>query len=267
VSTGDLTDTVWGGTGGQPKNTRVGKTGYGIDEPRTLVELLVAGILAVALGIIISAYTASSSPRTADAALIGGSGVGFLILVVAAALYWSGRLGKEREMTKLVNSIPWGGDEVVLDLGCGRGLAAVMTAKKLEKGYAVGEDTWSKARVSGNDPHSVLANATEESVGGRVCAVKALATQLPFADKSFDVIISGVAIHHLVPRRQRQGLFGEMARILKDGGRVGILDAGNGNEYSALLQEMGMRDVEMHRLRFSSFPPFHLVMARKPYSE
>jgi len=259
--------TVSTGISKQPTSPRLGKTGYGIDDPRILAELLVAGVLAVAVGIIISAYTASSSPREADAALIGGPGVGFLILAVAAALYWSSKLGKTREMTKLINSIPWGGDEVVLDLGCGRGLATVMTAKKLEKGYAVGDDTWSKARVSGNDPLSVLANATRENVGGRVFAVKGQATQLPFADKSFDVIVSGVAIHHLVPRKQREGLFAEMARVLKDGGRVGILDAGNGIEYSALLQDMGMRDVEMHRLRFSSFPPFHMVLARKPYSE
>jgi SAM-dependent methyltransferase len=250
----------------QPKRT-VGKTGYGVDEPRTLAELLIAGVLAVAVGIIISAYTASSNPRTADAALIGGPGVGFLILVVAAALYWSSRLGKTREMTKVVNSIPWGGEEVVLDLGCGRGLATVMTAKKLEAGYAVGVDTWPKARLSGNDPHSVLANAGEEKVGAKVFAVKAQSTQLPLADKSVDAIISGVAIHHLVPRKQRETLFAEMTRVLKDGGRVGILDAGNGNEYSALLQRMGMRDVEMHRLRFSSFPPFHVVYGRKPYSE
>lgn len=267
MSKGDSSATVPGGMSKQPKGPRVGKTGYGIDDPRTLVELLIAGVLAVAVGIIISAYTASSSPREADAALIGGPGVGFLILVVAAALYWSSKLGKLREMTKLVNSLPWGGDEVVLDLGCGRGLATIMTAKKLEKGYSVGEDTWPKSRVSGNDPLSVLANASRENVGERVFAVRAQATQLPFVDKSFDVIVSGVAIHHLVPRRQREGLFAEMTRVLKDGGRVGILDAGNGNEYSALLQDMGMRDVEMHRLRFSSFPPFHMVLARKPYSE
>jgi arsenite methyltransferase len=247
-----------------PKRT-AGRIGYGIDDPRTIVELLIAGILAVAVGIIISAYTAPS--RTADAALIGGSGVGFLILVVTAALYWSSRLGKPREMTKLVNAIPWGGGEAVLDLGCGRGLATVMAARKLEAGYAVGVDMWYKARVSGNDPHSVLANAAEERVGPRVSAVKALSVQLPFADGSFDVILSGVAIHHLVPRRHRHVLFAEMARVLKDGGRVGILDAGNGNEYSALLHELGLRDIQMHRLRFASFPPFHVVLARKPYSE
>jgi len=266
VSKKDSVGTVTGGAADETKRPH-GKTGYGVDDPRTIAELLIAGVLAVAVGIIISAYTASSSPRTADAALIGGPGVGFLVLVVVAALYWSSRLGKPREMTKLVGSIPWGGEEVVLDLGCGRGLATVMAAKKLEGGYAVGVDTWPKARVSGNDPHSVLANATREKVGAKVLAVKAQSTQLPFADQSVDVIVSGVALHHIVPRKQRKPLFAEMTRILKDGGRVGILDAGNGYEYSALLQDLGMRDVEMHRLRFSSFPPFHVVMARKPYSE
>ena len=266
MSKGDSKAGVSGGKGKKPKRSP-GKTGYGVDDPRTLAELLVAGVLAVAVGIIISAYTASTSPRTADAALIGGPGVGFLILVVAAALYWSSRLGKSREMAKVINGIPWGGDEVVLDLGCGRGLATVMAGRKLEKGYAVGIDTWSKARVSGNDPLSVLANAAHEQIGTKVYAVKAVGTQLPLADQSVDVIVSGGAVHSLVPRKHRETLFTEMTRVLKDGGRVGILDAGNGNEYSAILQKLGMRDVEMHRLRFSSFPPFHVVMARKPYSE
>jgi len=266
VSKGESPGAVSRGTVDLPKHT-AGRTGYGIDEPRTIVELLIAGILAVVVGVIISAYTAPSSPRTADAALIGGSGVGFLILVVMAALYWSSRLGKPREMTKLVGSIPWGGEEAVLDLGCGRGLATIMAAKKLEAGYVVGADMWYKARVSGNDPHSVLANAATEKVEARVAAVKASSVQLPFTDGSFDVIISGVAIHQLAPRRHRDVLFAEIARVLKAGGRVGILDLGNGNEYSARLQDLGMRDIEMHRLRFSSFPPFHVVLARKPYSE
>ena len=266
MSKGDSAGTASGGhveSGRHPH----GKTGYGIDDPRTIAELVIAGILAVAVGIITSKYTASSSPRTADAALIGGSGVGFLILVVTAALYWSSRLGKPREMAKLIGSIPWGGEEVVLDLGCGRGLAAVMAAKKLQTGYAAGVDTWSKARLSGNDPLSVLANAAKEGVGTKVSAVKAQSTQLPFGDQSVDVIVSGVAIHHLVPRKQRQSLFAEMTRVLKDGGRVGILDSGNGNEYASLLGEQGMRDVQTHRLRFAGFPPFHVVTARKPYSE
>jgi arsenite methyltransferase len=254
-------------SGGAATSARrpVGKTGYGIDDPRIIAELLIAGVLSVAVGIIISAYTASSNPKTADTALLVGPGVGFLIFVVVAALYWSSRLGKPRELTKMISNLPWGGDEVILDLGCGRGLATVMAAKKLKTGQAVGFDLWSKSRISGNDPQSVLANAAREKVESRTSAVKGSSVHLPFVDGSVGVILSGVAVHNLAPRKQRKDLFIEMNRVLKDGGRIGILDAGNGGEYSTLLKELGMTDVEMHRLRFSSFPPFHVVLARKPY--
>jgi len=243
------------------------KPGYGIDEPRTIIELGAAGILSVVVGLLIAIYTSSSNPRAAEAALLVGPAMGFLILVVAVLLFWSSRLGKVREMTRIVANIPWGGEEVVLDLGCGRGLAAVLAAKKLQGGHAVGVDVWSKARISGNDPRSLLANADLEKVRSKVSAVKGLSAQLPLADRSVDVILSASAVHHLVPRRQREGLFMEMSRVLKEGGRIGILDAGNGNQYSAILNKIGMRDIEMHRLRFSAFPPFHVVLARKPYAE
>jgi len=242
-----------------------GRTGYGVDEPRMIAQLGVAGALCAAVGVLISVYTISSSPKAADTAIIVGPGVGFLIFVVAAALYWSSRLGKGREMSKIVNDIPWGGEEVVLDLGCGRGLAMVMAAKRLTTGYALGIDTWSSARLSGNDPRSIGANAEHEGVESRVSAARGFSAQLPLADRSVDVILSGVALHHLVPRKQRKALFAEMARVLKDGGRVGILDAGNGPEYSTLLNRTGLRDVELHRIRFAGFPPFHIVLARKPY--
>jgi len=250
-----------------PKARHSRKAGYGVDDPRTIAELAIAGVLAVVVGFLISYYTASSNSRLAGTALLVGPSVGFLILAVTAALYWSSRLGKPREMGKLVNSIPWGGEEVVLDLGCGRGLASILAAKKLETGFTVGVDVFSKARISGNDPTSVLANAYQDKVDSKVSAVKAAAVELPIADRSIDVIVSAVAFHHLAPRRQREALFVEMNRVLKDGGRVGILDAGNGNEYSSLLRGLGLTDVQMHRLRFSSFPPFHVVVGRKPYSE
>lgn len=242
------------------------KPGYGIDEPRTLIELIVAGILSVAVGIYISGYTASTNPRTADTGLLVGPSVGGLILIVAAALYWSSRLGKPRETGKLVSGIPFGGNEVVLDLGCGRGLGAVLAAKKLIGGYVVGVDIFSKARLSGNDPTSVLVNAENDGVGSKVSALRGAPLHLPISDHSVDVVISGVAVHHLVPRKMRQSLFSEIKRILKDGGRIGVLDQGNGPEYSSIMNSIGLRDIETHRMRFSSFPPFHVVTARKPYA-
>ena len=54
--------------------------------------------------------------------------------------------------------------------------------------------------------------------------------------------------------------------LAHEGARVGIMDAGNGPEYYGLLRSVGMSDVSIHRLRFSSFPPFHVVLARKPFA-
>ena len=238
--------------------------GWGIDDHRTIIELIVAGILAVVVGVLISGYTTSSNPAVAELGLLVGPAVGGLILVVAAALFWSSRLGKVREMDEVLANIPFGGDEVVLDIGCGRGLGMVKVAGKLRSGISVGIDTWQKSHLSGTSPKAALANASALKVSGRVSAVKGVSTQLPIVSGTIDVIVSGVAIHR-VPRKDRHSLFSEMKRVLKEGGRVGILDAGNGNEYSNLLKENGFADISAHRLRFSGFPPFHIVMARKPY--
>ena len=243
-----------------------GRVGYGIDEPRTIAELSIAGVLAVVTGFVLSAYTANTNHSAAEVALLAGPGVGFLILVVTVGLYWSSRAGKPREMAKIIENLPWGGGEIVLDLGCARGLATILSAQKLGSGFVVAVDMWSRARVSGNDPQSLIANAEASTVEDRVTPVKGSSLTLPLASGSVDVILSGVALHHLVPRKQREALFVEMSRVLKEGGRVGILDAGNGFEYSYFMDKIGLRDIQMHRLRFSSFPPFHVVVARKPYA-
>ena len=242
-----------------------GKTGYGIDEPRSIIELAVAGGLAVAIGFGISSITARTNPDLARIGLLVGPGVGFLVLAVSAALYWSSQQGKVTEMTRLISDIPWGGNEVVLDLGCGRGLGMVMAGKRLEKGVAVGVDLWQRSHLSGNSPNSIWANAAKEGVSDKVAPVKGDPASLPFADSSVDVVLSALSLHRLIRRKEREVAFSEVMRVLKDGGRVGILDAGNGGEYSRVLRQIGMSDISVHRLRFSSFPPFHVVLARKPF--
>lgn len=242
-----------------------GKIGYGIDEPRSIVELLIAGVLSIIVGFDIAVYTTHTDPSLARLGLLIGGGVGFLVLAVGAALYWSSRQGKVTEMFKLVSDIPWGGNEVVLDLGCGRGLGMVLASKRLENGYSVGVDLWQKSHLSGNDPHSIWANAAQEGVEKRVAPVKADTVSLPLMDSSIDVILSALSLHRLIKKKDRVVAFKEAARVLKQGGRIGIIDAGNGGEYSKVLREVGMSDISVRRIRFSSFPPFHVVLARKPF--
>jgi SAM-dependent methyltransferase len=243
----------------------VGKVGYGIDEPRSIIELVVAGSLSVIVGLAVSRYAAIINPNIVRLALIVGPAVGFLLFAVAIALYYSSRQGKITEMRKVVSDIPWGGDEVVLDLGCGRGLGMVFASRRLDEGYSVGVDLWRRSHLSGNNPKSIWANASKEGVQDKVYPVKADLSHLPFAGSSVDVILSAASLHRLVKRKERQAAFGEMARVLKYNGRIGIVDAGNGGDYASLLRSNGMTDIIVRRLRFSSFPPLHVVSARKPF--
>lgn len=64
--------------------------------------------------------------------------------------------------------MPWRGDELVLDVGCGRGLLLIGAAHRLNSGRAVGVDLWVPGAVSGNGPQAVAENATSEGVAGRV---------------------------------------------------------------------------------------------------
>jgi arsenite methyltransferase len=242
-----------------------GKTGYGIDEPRSILELAVAGVLAIAVGFVLSAYTSRTDPGLARLGLLIGPGVGFLVLAVATALYWSSQQGKVTEMMKMISEIPWGGNEVVLDIGCGRGLGMVMAGRRLEGGYSIGVDLWQKSHLSGNRPSSIWANAAKEGVVDRVGPVKADTLSLPLSDSSVDVILSALSLHRLIKKKDRVVAFREIARVLKQGGRIGIIDAGGGGEYAKVLREIGMSDISVRHLRFSSFPPFHVVHARKPF--
>ena len=69
----------------RPRVPRAGKVGFGIDEPRTIIELSAAGVLSAVTGVFLSVYTSKTNPGAADTALVAGPAVGFLIMVDTAA--------------------------------------------------------------------------------------------------------------------------------------------------------------------------------------
>src|SRR5205085_7153351 len=96
--------------------------------------------------------------------------------------------------------------------------------------------------LSGNNPRATLNNAMIEGVADRVEVQTADARKLPFDDASFDVVVSSVALHNIYNAGERQTAVREIARVLRVGGRVLIVDVRHTSAYAATLRDAGLTD-------------------------
>ena len=155
-------------------------------------------------------------------------------------MIYDSRIGKVREREFYLDKIAWRGDERVLDVGCGLGLFLIGAARRLKTGRAVGIDLWQAEDLSGNTPAGTLNNATIEGEAEKVDVLTGDARKLPFDDASFNVVVSSNALHNIYNTGERQTAVREIARVLKSGGRVLILDVRHINQYAATLRDAGL---------------------------
>lgn len=194
---------------------------------------------------------------------------GLLMLASVTSFLYTTRSGKFQVWAELLRGLKLGGDERVLDLGCGRGAVLLMAAQMLPRGRAIGIDLWRTADQSGNSMEATQRNAQAEGVGGRIQLKTADMTQLPFPDRSFDVVLSSLAIHNIPSPEGRRMAIDEAVRVLKPGGRVVIVDFRGVMDYRRRLRKDGMTDIEQRRLgwRYWYGGPWtasSLITARRP---
>ena len=224
---------------------------YGIDAPGVVRNLAIAG---VALWLVAAASLYGLLPAelvvqpTAEIGVrfplvASGIGAGLGFLGGAAWLYFGSRFGKVGERDRLLDRIDWRGDERVLDVGCGRGLVLVGAAQRATGGRAVGIDIWQAEDLSDNRAVVPMKNAELEGVRARVSVHTADMRRMPFADRSFDVVVSRAAIHNLYSARDRAAAVREIARVLRPGGRALIADIRHHREYARTFTENGCGDV------------------------
>jgi arsenite methyltransferase len=175
--------------------------------------------------------------RASVAGAVGG------LVIGSAALYaYATRVGKFSVWADLLTDLQLRGDERLLDLGCGRGAVLLTAAKLLPRGRAVGIDLWRQEQTS-NSREATLRNASLEGVSERVDVETADMTRLPFADASFDVVVSSLAIHNIRGAERRRSAILEAARVLRPGGRLVIVDLLFTRRYAEWLCRLGLEKV------------------------
>ena len=109
------------------------------------------------------------------------------------------------------------GGEDVLDVGCGTGTLAVAAAKA-----APG------VRLTGLDADgAILERARRRAADANLDITfdEASATELPYTDASFDVVLSTLFFHHLSDHAKHRAA-AEVLRVLRPGGRAIVADLG-----------------------------------------
>jgi arsenite methyltransferase len=193
----------------------------------------------------------TNPPRKISA---GAQVIGGLWLFLNAGWYvYATRVGKFAVWADLLDRLELKGDERLLDIGCGRGAVLLMAAQLLPRGRAVGIDVWSIADQSGNAEQVTRQNAALEGVADRVELHTADMRQLPFDDDSFDVVVSSLAIHNVSGAGERAKALRDAARVLKEGGKLAIVDIRHTRVYARELESRGLKITERRSLGVRSW--------------
>lgn len=126
-------------------------------------------------------------------------------------------LGTHRHRERLIDAAAIGAGDRVLDLGCGTGALSLQIRRRHPD-----------ARVTGLDPDpKALARARAKAAreNAEIEWRQGFGDALPFADGSFERVVSSLMFHHLT-HDGRRGALTEITRVLVPGGRLLVLDFG-----------------------------------------
>ena len=150
---------------------------------------------------------------------------------------------------RLIDGLCLDGREQVLEVHAGSALIHERVAHKLTTGRLV---------------RRVVSGADQGSASNPAALGVAPGGDLPFDNGWFDLVITRLALHCVEDQVARARLLREMARVLKPGGRIVLIDCCHAQQYVSVLSAAGLRRVQRRRESFLAQPRLDVVTARKP---
>jgi arsenite methyltransferase len=219
---------------------------YGQDAPgvrKGMFTIAAIGLVTSLVAWLASFYRAGIPIRIAFAIEATGSLIALYGAGMGIYMTWGSRIGKLRtrdNLLEMAQSVrPWKGDEVVLDVGCGRGLMLIGAAKLLDQGIAIGIDLWREQDQSNNSLEAVIENARRENVLKQIQIITGDARNIPFKADSFDIVLSHWVLHNLDSEKDQKKALEEMWRVLRPEGILVLADIRHVEDYLNFLNTLG----------------------------
>lgn len=130
-----------------------------------------------------------------------------------------------REQTfkrRLIQQVSIKTGQNILDLGCGTATLSLLVKSLHPETEVFGLDADAKVLE--------LAQAKINYKGVNIELKQGMSFQLPYANESFNHVISSLLFHHLT-REQKQQTLNEICRVLRPGGDLHIADAGKAHDW------------------------------------
>jgi ubiquinone/menaquinone biosynthesis C-methylase UbiE len=181
--------------------------------------------------------------RQGETSSQGSTGI---VITISAWLYdlivrWLVMHGKERTFRRMTaNLAGLQSGEAVLDVGCGTGTQALVAKERVG----------GTGHVCGIDPSRSLLSAARRKAkraGLHIDFQPGGIEHIPTPSQSFDVVLSTFMMHHVPDHLKYQGLT-EIARILKRGGRLLIIDFKRSEEQPSRPEQFGAGEIALQDL-------------------
>lgn len=187
-------------------------------------------------------------------AIIGGILSALVLILFLYFLYTYRQLSPDggnlqgRVSSLVTNKIEESATGRLLDIGCGSGVLSVELAIKHPSLNIQSIDYWGS--MWGYSKEKCENLARKYHVANRIHFEKASASSLPFADETFDIVISNMVFHEVADTKDKREVIKEALRVLKTGGQFVFQDLfaskklyGQPDDLVRYIKELGISEV------------------------